>query len=388
MRSSTKNVVAVGLFATVASIGMGMSARADDALGRRQQPALTRHKHAPSPLERERARTWNHAHPVRVHQLEVQRLTGWKVSRPFSEVEATSFVAISGEDDFELPDLREAMAKNLPAGVTLIVYVSDTSRVDALKRAYAPYLGEDRLKFLMVPSGGDPIWARDSLPFPVVLESAGTSAPTFGLVASIYPQNFDPNAAVQKAFSWQMVRTNQYFRGGNLLIDGQSNCFAENVNEVAGLDDPQAFFTDYFGCKTATLLDPEGGIGDIDERIKFLDGQVALTDDATYERLLTSKGYTVHTIPSTGDDMETYMNTLIVNGTVFVPQMGIARDAQALDAYRAVGLKPVGVYAKALADDGEGNIHCVTANYPAGTFTDSTTHGRDFVEFAGAPSVP
>lgn len=75
------------------------------------------------------------------------------------------------------------------------------------------------------------------------------------------------------------------------------------------------------------------------------------------------------------------MNALVVNGTAFVPQMGLSSDARALDAYRAVGLKPVGVYTKDLADYGEGNIHCVTMNYPKGTFTESTL-GPEFVEFA------
>jgi hypothetical protein len=139
-----------------------------------------------------------------------------------------------------------------------------------------------------------------------------------------------------------------------------SNCFSENVNETAALDDAQAYFTQFFGCATVNLLNHEGGIGDIDERIKFLTGKDALTDDSKYAEMLKGKGYTVHMIPSTGADNMTYMNTLYVNGTIFVPQMGIDADQSALDAYKALGMNPVGVYTKSMAVDGDGNIHCVT----------------------------
>jgi hypothetical protein len=147
------------------------------------------------------------------------------------------------------------------------------------------------------------------------------------------------------------------------------------------MNDPTGFFTQYFGCSSVALLKQEGGIGDIDERVKFLGDQNVLTDNDNYAAIFKSKGYTVHMIPRTGDEFETYMNTLYVNGTIFVPQMGIASDKAALDAYRALGFNPVGVVTRSMADNGHGNIHCATMNYPPGSFTPSL-QGPDFVQFA------
>jgi hypothetical protein len=286
-------------------------------------------------------------------------------------------VAVSGDNDFELADMRIVIAKNLPDGVTLIVYIEDQDQATALKSALGGML-QDRLKFVVVPTtyDSDPIWARDALPFPVHLKDG-----SFGLVDSIYPQDFEPDSAIGHSLSLPLVKTGQEFRGGNLLFDKAGNCFSENVNETAGLQDPEKYLKNYFGCQTVTLLKQRGGIGDIDERIKFLDGNVALTDDDDYAGILQGKGYQVQRIPSTGLDGETYMNTLYVNGTVFVPQMGIDRDKDAVAAYAALGMKAVGIYTKQLADQGLGNIHCTTMNYPQGTFT-ASLRGADFVEFA------
>lgn len=333
------------------------------------------HRHLGTPAQQEAAKQWNRTFAA------PQANTNWNVARPFSEVEPTGYVAISGNDAFELAGLREAIAKNLPIGVSMIIFVSNPQDVASLKKEYGKYLGPDRLKFLIVDSGADMVWGRDALPFPVHMKDGG-----FGLVNSLYPQDFEPDADFAKALSLPMVDTNQYFRGGNLLIDADANCYAENVNEVANLQDPQSYFKNYFGCASLTLLDQEGGIGDIDERLKFMGGKDVLTDDDAYASLLQAKGYAIHRIPTTGAAMETYMNTLYVNGTIFVPQMGIPADKDALAAYAALGMKPVGVYTKTMADDGSGNIHCVTMNYPVGSFT-ASVHGADFVEFAALKSA-
>lgn len=342
------------------------------------------HKHLGTAAQRSVARRWNGAMAPRAVQ-------GWNVLRPFSEFEKTGFVAISDSSDYELPQVRLAIARGLPKDAQMIVYVESTANVASLKATYEPLLGPGRLKFVLTPldqndSGADPDWARDASPFPVYLKSAaGASAPAFGLVASIYPQDYDPNGPVDAALGLPMIQTNVYFRGGNLLFDERGNCFAENVNEVADLKDPVGLLTSYFGCTTVTLLDQSGGIGDIDERLKFLGNNVALTDDDGYAAILSSKGYEVRRIPRPDSDAETYMNTLLVNGTIFVPQMGNPMDADALQAYAKLGLTPVGVYTKKLAHDGDGNIHCVTMNYPPGAFVASSL-GPDFVEFAPSPA--
>ncbi len=307
--------------------------------------------------------------------------THWSPVRPFSEIENTGYVALSGEDEFELAGLREATAKNLPAGVTLIIYVTDPSQADQIQNELGGYLG-DRLKFLQVDGTGNVIWARDSLPFPVyIAPTDGSNNPTFGLVNSIYTQNFEPDAVIAKALSLPMTSSQIVFRGGSLLFDLEANCFAERAREVAAMKDPETFFKKNFACKTVTILDHTGGIGDIDERLKFMMGKEVLTDNANFASILKGRGYTVHMIPSTGDNFETYMNTLLVNGTIFVPQMGISSDTAAVKAYQDLGLNAIGVYTRSMADNGHGNIHCVSMNYPKGSFTPSKRDSR-FVEFA------
>lgn len=302
----------------------------------------------------------------------------WDVTKPFSEIETTGFVAISGDDSLDLPRLREAIAKNLPPNVTMIIYIENAREAAALKSQYGKYLNDDQLKFLVVPMSywSNPIWGRDSLPFPVYLQNKAV-----GLVDSGYPQNFEPDPAFEQALGLPMTDSGYVFRGGNLLFDLEANCWAENANEILGVDDPDSFFKENFGCKTVNMLPQDSGIGDIDERIKFLTGKEALTDSNSYAQKLRAKGYNVRMIPRINAEFETYMNTLVVNGTIFVPQMGISSDQAALDAYRAIGFTPVGVFTKNLADDGHGNIHCTTMNYPPGAFTQSK-RGYDFVEFA------
>jgi len=369
-----RSFIGASTLAFAVSFGFGIATVGHAAVQSRSDQPIIIKQHLGNALHRQKATFWNEQHAVTAP-------AAWSVQRPFAEFEKTGFVAISGENDFELGDLRLAIAKNLPKDATLIVYVYSKAQATNLQQEYGQYLGS-RLKFVLVPKGDDPIWARDSLPVPVYLQPATDSASTaFGLVASIYPQNFDPNAAVARALALPSVSTHLYFRGGNLLVDENGHCFAEDVNEVADLDDPVGFLQQYFGCATVDLLDQEGGIGDIDERIKFLGNNVVLTDDDSYGAMLEDKGYDVRRVTTTGREYETYMNALLVNGTVFVPQMGLDSDARALQAYRDAGLKAVGVYTKQLADYGEGNIHCVTINYPAGTFTESLTN-PGFMEFA------
>ena len=81
------------------------------------------------------------------------------------------------------------------------------------------------------------------------------------------------------------------------------------------------------------------------------------------------------TIPRTTEDVciASYMNFLIVNGGVIVPQYGDENDALAVQqiqaafdeawgegAYKAVGVKTDQVVF------GGGNIHCITQQEPAG----------------------
>lgn len=329
-------------------------------------------------LDQRRASEWNQEHSSRAGESSPApeegllssfgpSLPGWPVLSPFSEAELTGYVVISDAQAWEMEALRDAIAANLPRTATLVIYVISENEVAAIQARYPALFAAGRLKFLLVPNGQDTLWARDSLPVPVYLRSpqGGTA---LGLVDSIYPQHFEPGEAVARAFEAPRIQTHLYFRGGNLLSDPDGNCFAERALELAQIANPTAFLTRYFGCGHVTVLEQEGGIGDIDERIKFLSGRRALTDNENYARILRSQGYQVFMMPRTGMPYETYLNSLLVNDTVFVPQMGLPQDKAALEVYRQQGLNAIPVHTKELADIGNGNIHCVTMNYPYGTF--------------------
>jgi agmatine/peptidylarginine deiminase len=71
----------------------------------------------------------------------------------------------------------------------------------------------------------------------------------------------------------------------------------------------------------------------------------------------------------------------LANGTVFVPQFGIATDAEALRVYSQTGLKVIPVPNAKMSDVGRGNLHCMSMTYPAASLQQSLTH-PDFLEWA------
>ncbi len=72
-----------------------------------------------------------------------------------------------------------------------------------------------------------------------------------------------------------------------------------------------------------------------------------------------------------GDDRlpATYVNYLILNGAVLVPVYGVPEDEQALEVIAKAhpGYEIVGINCVALVKQ-HGSLHCITMNYPEGTF--------------------
>jgi len=80
--------------------------------------------------------------------------------------------------------------------------------------------------------------------------------------------------------------------------------------------------------------------------------------------VLQGKGFTVHMLPKPSGPYETYVNSLIMNDQVIVPVFGRSTDAQALAVYQSLGLKASGADSKALSNQGQGSVHCITMTYP------------------------
>ena len=84
-------------------------------------------------------------------------------------------------------------------------------------------------------------------------------------------------------------------------------------------------------------------------------------------------GYAVTRVPmadsddlrgTDGEGLQTYTNSLFVNGVALVPQYGDGpADARALEVYRGLGISAVGIDSKALITF-NGAIHCISMQIP------------------------
>ncbi len=77
-------------------------------------------------------------------------------------------------------------------------------------------------------------------------------------------------------------------------------------------------------------------------------------------------GFEVTLLPkATGGEWRTYLNSLLINKTIFVPTFGSAEsDKKVLNIYKSFKLNVVPVDSRFLSDQGAGSIHCFTATYP------------------------
>jgi agmatine/peptidylarginine deiminase len=112
------------------------------------------------------------------------------------------------------------------------------------------------------------------------------------------------------------------------------------------------------------------GIGHIDESVKFMNRDTVIVDDPTYEQILKDAGYTTVKMPRPDNEYETYVNSLVVNGVVYVPVFGEKNDKKALQIYESFGLRAVPLDSTELSNDGMGSIHCITMVYPKVDFNE------------------
>jgi agmatine/peptidylarginine deiminase len=125
-----------------------------------------------------------------------------------------------------------------------------------------------------------------------------------------------------------------------------------------------------YGCLKTIRLPYIRGIGHVDETLKFMDDTTILTDEKRYKETLEDHGFTVHMLPRADKRYETYANSLLINGTVFVPIFGEKNDKKALDIYRSFGLKVFGINSSILSNRGKGSLHCITMTYPKVPFVE------------------
>jgi len=298
---------------------------------------------------------------------------------PWAETNEAGWIIISDENDFGTDSIKLSIAENLPEGMKLLVFTGATanSYQKSLFKAYSKVLDPSRLKIVYLPGGGRGFWARDGVPVPAwTFDEAGNKK--FTVVDAKYYHQFEADKEVADYFTAEYVKHSYYTEGGNFMSNNRGECIVVNNERVAKM--PDTTFESAYGCKSTLRLEYVKGIGHIDESVKFIDDDTVITDYAGYVEILEDAGYKVIMAPRPSNAYETYVNTLIVNGTAFMPAFNQATDIKAIEMYESFGLKVIPLNSISLSNDGLGSIHCITMTYPPVPF-------NELLESIGAEDV-
>jgi hypothetical protein len=297
-----------------------------------------------------------------------------KETLPVAEYDETGYLIISETTPLDTLDVKRQLVKNLPADMNVVIFtgVASKNALDAIVNSMSPYISADRIKAIYLPTGEKGFWARDGIPVPVwQLDHSGDRI--FTVVDAKYYHKFEADKEVASYFGADLLKHDYYFEGGNYLANSRGDCVVIQNDRVAKM--PDDVFQDMYGCKTLIRLpflqNPkniengnEDGIGHVDERVKFVNDTTVLTDRIPYKEIMEKAGFKVIMLPAPTGIYETYVNSLIANGTVYIPVFNEASDAKAVQVYANLGLKTVPLNSKSLSNDGMGSIHCITMTYP------------------------
>jgi hypothetical protein len=277
--------------------------------------------------------------------------------RPISEVEEAGYLFFSADTPFDSAEAKRIMARNLPAGVTLVIFADVYEDRQTVLDEYKGLIDPARIKVVQIPDTGRGFWARDGLPIPVWAKDK-----TMELVDARYYHGFEPDDIMAGWFHSPVFKHSYYFEGGNFMTNDEGACLIVDNDRAETI--PDAIFTGMYGCKKLVRLPFEKGIGHADESVRFLTSKIVLTDSPTYAARLRQEGFDARMLPRPNREYETYVNALLVNGTVFVPVYNERNQQEALDVYKAAGMNVVPIESLSLSNNGLGSIHCITITYP------------------------
>lgn len=328
--------------------------------------ALTKSPNRKSPSPEATLRAEKNNENLRTLLLQPGSISGFSSSaarstvRPFADYEKTGYVFINGDFQFSSRQAKEAIAANLPPDTTLVVFVEDanSSRAQSIRTSFSKWLGTDRLKIIELEDASDGFWARDGLPVPV----KDIANDDLKLVDAQYYYSFEPDKEVGSLFGSSVASHRFNFEGGNFMANDLGHCILVNNRSHSKI--PDTIFETMYGCKKIQRLKHLSGIGHIDEHVRFVSQDTVLSDLPEYKTELEAAGLKVIMLPRPQNELETYVNSLIVNGVAIVPTYGQSTDKTALDIYSQAGFKAVSADSSSLSNDGEGSVHCITMTYP------------------------
>lgn len=280
--------------------------------------------------------------------------------RPFAEYEQNGYVLFSDLESFSSSHIKHSLAKNLPAGVDLVVVVSGEYARQTVLATYKTLIDPKRLHVLVARGGGtsNTFWSRDGLPVPVISQQNQS----LELVDARYFHGYEPDQEVSQYFKSPLRKHDFYYEGGNFMANKLGDCLLIDKIFVSALP-TDAIFKEYYGCKRIFRLPLVKGIGHADESVKFITDKIVVTDTKEYVDILKNAGFDVRIMPRAPGTYETYINALLINGTLFMPSFDAATDETAKKVYESLGLKVIPLNSRFLSQ-GQGSIHCITMNYP------------------------
>lgn len=285
--------------------------------------------------------------------------------RPYAEYERANFLVMSAGLDYQTKEIKRAILTNLPEGVTVILPFKSESERAEIEQALGAEL-QGKAEFLRTPIIGETLWARDSMPFPLLEEGK------LLLVDSPYSGKFEPDSRIAERLGAGLRHQAKEFEHGNLAANRRGDCIVVKDNFANLMED--SVFENSFACRKILRLPFVSGIGHADEVVKFLADDLVLTDHPEWISRFQDMGLRAVALPKAKlpDELarrgvmpqRSYVNSLLINGTVFVPVFGLDTDDEALAVYRAQGLKVVAIPSAYVADYGGGALHCLTMTYP------------------------
>lgn len=305
----------------------------------------------------ERAAILNRNQPQMVREPDVT---------PYAEYNEAGYLILSADFNFNSSHVKTEVIRNLPETVTAVVFTGrdSPSEKSRLKERFKDVIPEERLKIIYLPLGGNGFWARDGIPVPTIKNDSQN----LRVVDARYYHRFEADQMVADLFKSDLVKHDYYFEGGNFVANHLGDCLI--VNKTATQKIPDSIFTEKYGCKTLLRLPHIKGIGHADESVKFINDRLVLTDAPEYVPLLEERGFQVMVLPRPRNHYETYVNSLTIGNTVFVPVFDQSTDQKAIEIYQSLGLRVVDLNTETLSNRGQGSIHCITMTYPPGPYAE------------------
>lgn len=291
--------------------------------------------------------------------------------RPFAEYEPVRYMVMSAAFDHQTLEIKKQILRELPPEVQPIIFTK--GKYDRDWQVFQQELGEAATKkmiYINISVAGEGFWPRDSMPYPIVKNGS------LELVDAPYYPGFEPDEVVAKTIGVKKMSKHKYeLEHGNFVANRLGTCVV--VQETFAARAPDSIFISAYGCKEVIRLPFIVGIGHADEVVKFMADDVVLTNHPDFESIFKAKGFKVLRLPEAKlpealvkrgvFPQRSYVNSLLVNGTVFVPVFGSDKDAdeEAIRVYQSLGLKVVPVQSAYVSDYGGGALHCLSMTYPA-----------------------